>query len=103
MHVERGPDENLNAPGARFVPLPFEEGCQQPVVGAEPDATPNRLYLYGVVSRLALLAASRELKATHPASQVPSPSLSVVTPSLSSGLNKPPYAALVSRRPLSKP
>ena len=80
VHVERGPDENLNAPGARFVPLPFEEGCQQPVVGAEPDATPNRLYLYGVVSRLALLAASRELKATHPASQVPSPSLSVVTP-----------------------
>jgi glutamate--cysteine ligase len=80
VHVERGPEENLNAPGARFVPLPFEEGCQQPVVAAEPDATPNRLYLYGVISRLALLAASRELKATHPASQALPPSVSALAP-----------------------
>jgi glutamate--cysteine ligase len=69
VHSERGPDENLNAPGARFVPLPFEEGCQQPVLNDDPDAAPNRLYLYGVISRLALLAAARELEATHPAAQ----------------------------------
>ncbi|MEY2776558.1 MAG: hypothetical protein RLY30_656 [Pseudomonadota bacterium] len=67
VHEERGPDENLNAPGARFIPLPFEEGCQQPLRESDPDATPNRLYLYGVISRLALLAAARELEATHPA------------------------------------
>jgi len=67
VHSERGADENLNAPGARFVPLPFEMGCQSPVADHEPDAAPNRLYLYGVVARLALLAASRELEATHPA------------------------------------
>lgn len=66
VHVDRGPDENLNAPGARFVPLAFEQSCQQPIAEANPDATPNRLYLYGVISRLALLAASRELRATHP-------------------------------------
>jgi glutamate--cysteine ligase len=39
------------------------------VAEANPDATPNRLYLYGVISRLALLAASRELQATHPAAR----------------------------------
>jgi len=67
VHEERGPDENLNAPGARFIPLPFEKGCQEPLRESDPDATPNRLYLYGVISRLALLAAARELEATHPA------------------------------------
>lgn len=70
VHVDRGPDENLNAPGARFVPLPFEQSCQQPMAEENPDATPNRLYLYGVISRLALLAASRELEATHPAARL---------------------------------
>ena len=72
VHATRGPDENLNAPGAKFVPLPFVSGCQQPLPHEEPDAMPNRLYLYGVISRLALLAASRELEATHPAAQNPS-------------------------------
>ncbi|MFM1881233.1 MAG: glutamate--cysteine ligase [Pseudomonadota bacterium] len=69
VHVDRGPDENLNAPGARFVPLAFEQSCQQPIAEANPDATPNRLYLYGVISRLALLGASREIQATHPAAR----------------------------------
>ena len=69
VHSERGPDENLNAPGAKFVPLPFASGCQQPLSHEDPDAMPNRLYLYGVISRLALLAASREIEATHPAAR----------------------------------
>ncbi|MFZ9812272.1 MAG: glutamate--cysteine ligase [Burkholderiaceae bacterium] len=71
VHVDRGPDENLNAPGARFVPLAFEQSCQQPGAYENPDATQTRLYLYGVISRLALLAASRELEATHPAARLP--------------------------------
>jgi glutamate--cysteine ligase len=32
----------------------------------EPDAAPNRFYAYGVVARLALLAASLELERTAP-------------------------------------
>lgn len=67
VHAERGPDENLNAPGAHFVPLPFDDGCHQPMPSGHPDATQNRLYLYGVIARLAALAASRELEATNPA------------------------------------
>lgn len=71
IHSTRGPDENLNAPGAKFVPLPFMSGCQQPELQEDPDAMPNRFYLYGVISRLALLAASRELESTHPAARGP--------------------------------
>lgn len=71
VHSERGPDENLNAPGAHFVPLPFEQGCQMPRPEAHPDATRNRLYLYGVIARLALLAGSRELEVTHPLAASP--------------------------------
>jgi len=33
----------------------------------EPDATPNRFYAYGVVARLALLAAAIELQEQDPA------------------------------------
>lgn len=70
VHAERGADENLNAPGAKFVPLPFDEGCHQPMPSGHPDATQNRLYLYGVIARLAALAAARELEATNPALDV---------------------------------
>ena len=57
VNTERGIDENLNAPGAHFVPLAF---AQQP-------APQNRFYTYGVVARMALLAASVELEVTDPA------------------------------------
>ena len=30
VHAERGPDENLNAPGMKFAPLAFDESCMQP-------------------------------------------------------------------------
>ncbi|MGB7543167.1 MAG: glutamate--cysteine ligase [Burkholderiales bacterium] len=67
VHTERGVDENLNAPGMSFVPLAFEDCCTTPDHHAEPDAGPNRFYSYGVVARLALLAAAIELERTAPA------------------------------------
>jgi glutamate--cysteine ligase len=66
VHGERGRDENLNAPGSRFVPLPFATSCNLPDAGGTPDCAPNRFYAYGVVARHALLAASLELERTDP-------------------------------------
>jgi glutamate--cysteine ligase len=62
VHGERGVDENLNAPGMHFEPLAFETGCTLPDSCLGPDAPPNRFYAYGVVARLALLAACLELE-----------------------------------------
>jgi glutamate--cysteine ligase len=62
VHTERGQDENLNAPGMHFVPLPFDTPCLLPDPDANPDCPPNRYYAYGVIARLALLAAARELE-----------------------------------------
>ncbi|PWW46729.1 glutamate--cysteine ligase [Melaminivora alkalimesophila] len=71
IHAERGTDENLNAPGASFVPLAFQHGAQLPQPGARPGASaPNRFYMYGVVARVALVAASYELEATDPDAEV---------------------------------
>jgi glutamate--cysteine ligase len=66
VHTGRGVDENLNAPGMHFEPLAFETPCSQPDYNSKPDATPNRFYAYGVVARLALLAAAIELQETAP-------------------------------------
>jgi glutamate--cysteine ligase len=65
VHTGRGVDENLNAPGMHFVPLAFESCCTLPNPDCGPDDTPNRFYAYGVVARLALLAASLELEGTE--------------------------------------
>ncbi|MDA8415672.1 MAG: glutamate--cysteine ligase [Betaproteobacteria bacterium] len=62
VHTDRGIDENLNAPGAHFVPLAFETAAMAADSNQKPDAPPNRFYTYGVVARLALLAAARELE-----------------------------------------
>jgi glutamate--cysteine ligase len=67
VHTGRGKDENLNAPGMHFEPLAFENCCTQPDHSADADALPNRFFSYGVVARLALLAASVELEQTAPA------------------------------------
>ena len=45
-----------------FEPLAFDTSCLLPDPDADPDATPNRFYAYGVIARLALLAASIELE-----------------------------------------
>ena len=66
-HAERGVDENLNLPGAKFVPLAFDHSTHMHQLGARPTTpAPNRFYMYGVVARLAMLAASYELEATDP-------------------------------------
>ncbi len=69
VHTGRGIDENLNAPGSHFVPLAFEKPCTLPDCKGAPDATPNRFYAYGVVARLALLAAAIELQEQNPLNQ----------------------------------
>ena len=61
VHTGRGPNENLNAPGMHFEPLAFAQSCITPDQSEKPDSEPNRLYAYGVIARLALLAAAREL------------------------------------------
>ncbi len=61
VHTERGENENLNAPGMRFEPLAFAESCNNPDLNGEPDSEPNRFYAYGVIARLATLAAAREI------------------------------------------
>ncbi|MEK9894982.1 MAG: glutamate--cysteine ligase, partial [Burkholderiaceae bacterium] len=67
IHAERGEDENLNAPGASFVPLAFDQSAHLPEPGVKPGASaPNRFYMYGVLARLAMLAASYELEQTDP-------------------------------------
>ena len=49
VHAERSIDENLDSPGA---------------------SAPNRFYMYGVIGRLAMVAASYELEATDPDAEV---------------------------------
>ncbi len=71
VHADRDINENLNAPGAHFVPLAFAQQHALPDMHAKPGTTaPNRFYMYGVVARLALLAASIELERTDPNPEV---------------------------------
>jgi glutamate--cysteine ligase len=52
MHESRGIDENLNSPGMHFQPISFTQSCEYPC----------RFYTYGVIARLSMLAAAREIK-----------------------------------------
>jgi glutamate--cysteine ligase len=61
VHKERGTDENLNSPGMHFEPLAFDKPCSQPAKDNHPDECQNRFYLYGVIARLSMLAAAREM------------------------------------------
>ncbi|MGM9513124.1 glutamate--cysteine ligase [Roseateles sp. DB2] len=71
VHADRAADENLNAPGASYVPLAFAQSTQLPRPGETPGASaPNRFYMYGVIARLGMLAASYELEATDPEAEV---------------------------------
>jgi glutamate--cysteine ligase len=49
-----------------FVPLAFASPCL-PDLSGQPDCPPNRFYAYGVVARLALVAAAIELEETEAA------------------------------------
>lgn len=61
VHSKRSSSQNLNAPGMRFEPLAFDDCCISPDPSQEPDCHQNRFYTYGVIARLALLAAAREI------------------------------------------
>jgi glutamate--cysteine ligase len=62
MHPRKSASENLNSPGMQFEPLAFDDCCVSPDKEQSPDAHPNRFYTYGVIARLANLAAAREAK-----------------------------------------
>ena len=62
VNAERGIDENLNSPGAEYRPLAFETDCHSPDCAGKPGDPPNRFYAYGVIARLAALAAAIEVE-----------------------------------------
>jgi len=61
VHKERGHDENLNSPGMHFEPLAFQKSCHKPAENTSPGECQNRFYTYGVIARLSMLAAAREM------------------------------------------
>jgi glutamate--cysteine ligase len=61
VHKDRGIDENLNSPGMHFEPLAFAKNCQRPPSTPLADECQNRFYAYGVIARLSMLAAAREI------------------------------------------
>jgi glutamate--cysteine ligase len=79
VHTDRGQDQNLNAPGMQFAPLAFEAPCSSPNPD-DPGCPPNRFYAYGVIARLALVAAAVELEKTDPAREENSTAQSRVAP-----------------------
>ena len=61
VHTGRGVSDNLNTPGMQFEPLPFVKACNLPdQTKQQKGKCANRFYVYGVIARLALLAAARE-------------------------------------------
>jgi len=68
VHANKSIDDNLNAPGMHFEPLAFAGDCVHAKSTPGDDKNPpNRFYTYGVVARLATLAAARErLDAINP-------------------------------------
>lgn len=61
VHTGRGVSDNLNSPGMQFEPLPFVKACNIPeVTTSQKGKCANRFYVYGVIARLAALAAARE-------------------------------------------
>ncbi len=71
VHTGRGTDENLNSPGAQYAPLAFETDCHTPDCDGKPGDPPNRFYTYGVVARLAELAAAIEVEELVAAASAP--------------------------------
>jgi glutamate--cysteine ligase len=61
VHPGRGWDENLNGPGSHFVRLAIEKPCYSTAPGRPPNLF---FYAYGVIARLALVAAAIEIERT---------------------------------------
>ncbi|MGL4766727.1 MAG: glutamate--cysteine ligase [Formosimonas sp.] len=68
VNTEKGIDENLNSAGMRFEPLSFVKQSERSL--DDLNTAHNRFYSYGVVGRLAMLAASLELERTDPNPEV---------------------------------
>jgi glutamate--cysteine ligase len=67
VQAQQGGQDRISDAHDNFVPLAFAESTHLPQPGIQPGASaPNRFYMYGVVSRLAMLAAAYELEATDP-------------------------------------
>jgi len=66
MQADAGATGELGVPAARCVPLAFAGGNQLPHAAKPGASAPNRFYMYGVIARMALVAASYELEATDP-------------------------------------
>lgn len=67
LHNSKSNSESLNSPGMRFQPMPFAQAPEKLLAGQvtfKPDThsqDPDRFYAYGVIARLAMLAAAREI------------------------------------------
>ena len=61
LHSSKNNSENLNSPGMTFHPIPFKEACISPNSNETIYSDTNKFYIYGVVARMAILAASKEL------------------------------------------
>ena len=61
LHNMKNNSENLNAPGMIFHPIPFENACLSPNSDEPIYSETNKFYIYGVIARLAILAAAKEI------------------------------------------
>ncbi len=60
-HENKKNNESLNSPGMIFQPIPLNDICISPELNQPIDSQTNRYYVYGVIARLAILAAAKEL------------------------------------------
>ena len=60
-HENKRNNESLNSPGMTFHPIPLNDICISPNSNLPLDSQINRYYVYGVIARLAILAAAKEL------------------------------------------
>jgi glutamate--cysteine ligase len=66
LHDSKSNSENLNSPGMTFLPIPFKDACINPSNSETIYSDTNKFYIYGVIARLAILAASKELYNIEP-------------------------------------
>ena len=60
-HDNKANNENLNSPGMIFHPIPLNDICISPDINLPVDSQINKYYVYGVIARLAILAAAKEI------------------------------------------
>ncbi|MBA3661623.1 MAG: glutamate--cysteine ligase [Gammaproteobacteria bacterium] len=61
INKSRSNDENLNSPGMHFTPIAFNDACDKPCHNKD-DQPKNHFYAYGMIAKLSMLAAAREMK-----------------------------------------